>query len=219
MLILLPPSEGKNQADGSDKFSLTELSFAGELSSLRAQAIRAYDPALLSALAAPAISIYSGVLYQALDWQSLGASAKIRGAHELLIISALYGVLRPDDSIVDYKAKISTSFWKKTLTRVLDPLEHEVIVDARSSTYSAVWTPDPSITVAVRVFQEKNGKRSVITHMSKKYRGELTRLLIKKKRARSPHDVFAIAQESYTCELTPPAAGKPWFLDLIIPGE
>ena len=216
MLILLPPSEGKNLAQGSKKFALKNLSFAAELSDLRTQAITQFDPALLKAVTSPAISIYSGVLYQALDWDSLGVKARTRGAAELLIISALYGVVRPEDPIAPYKHKIKTSLWKKRVTELLEPLEAEVIVDARSSTYAGVWTPPADIAMSVRVFQEKNGKRSVITHVSKKYRGELTRLLLQSKKARTPHDVYEIARTQYVCELIAPRAGSPWYLDLII---
>ena len=217
MLILLPPSEGKNEPATNTPLSLDSLSFASELTSLRREAITQIDHALLRAPAAPAIEVYSGVLYQALDWQTLSRSAQSRGEKELLIFSALFGILRPCDSIPHYKAKIKSTHWKSALSQILDDSETDLIVDCRSSTYATVWRGDPAITVAVRVYQLKSGKLSVITHMSKKYRGELTRLLFQKKAPKNPEQLAAIASEKYHTRLTRSIGSEPWYLDLIIP--
>ncbi len=217
MLILLPPSEGKNEPATKTRLSLDSLSFASELTSLRREAITQIDRALLRAPTAPAIEVYSGVLYQALDWHTLSRSAQIRGEKELLIISAIFGALRPSDSIPYYKAKMKAAHWKSALSQILDESETDLIVDCRSSTYATVWSGDPAITVAIRVFQLKAGKLSVITHMSKKYRGELTRLLLQKKAPKDPQQLAAIASERYQTRLTKPAGSQPWQLDLIIP--
>ncbi len=216
MLILLPPSEGKNQASGEKVLDLSLLRFPKELTDLRRRAITSHDSAILDSHASPAIEVYSGVLYQALDWQSLGTAAKKRGRNELLIVSALYGVLSPDDPIAPYKAKLKSSYWKPAISSVLDALNPELIIDSRSSTYAGVWHPDPEKTVGVRVFQEREGVRSTITHMSKKYRGELTRLLLEHKAANSPQEVQAIANKKFTTELINPSDRESWYLDLII---
>ncbi len=70
------------------------------------------------------------------------------------------------------------SDWSDLLPDLLNPLERTILVDCHSPTYAAFWRSIPAITVAIRVFQERNGQRSVITHTSKKYRGELARLLL-----------------------------------------
>jgi cytoplasmic iron level regulating protein YaaA (DUF328/UPF0246 family) len=156
------------------------------------------------------------VLYQALDWGSLSANAKSRGEKSILIISALFGAVRVTDLIPTYKAKIKTSLWKSALSDVLDGLRESVIVDCRSSTYAGVWTPPHEKTVLIRVFQIKDSKRSVITHMSKKYRGELTRALLQNPAAKEPQDVFVTAQKYFNCEFTPATVREPSKLDLLI---
>ena len=103
MLILLPPSEGKNQPAGKTKLNLSKLTFADHLLDVRTRLV---TKSLAAAVAAKAIDVYSGVLYQALDWGSLSATAKARGEKSLLIVSAIFGVLRPSDVIPNYKAKI-----------------------------------------------------------------------------------------------------------------
>ncbi|MTB15717.1 MAG: peroxide stress protein YaaA, partial [Actinobacteria bacterium] len=55
-----------------------------------------------------AISVYTGVLYQGLDWPSLSPAAKKRGEAALVIISAKYGAVRPSDRIETYKEKINS---------------------------------------------------------------------------------------------------------------
>ena len=215
MLILLPPSEGKNSPESGKRLNLTSLVAAEELHDLRATEIEAHRNLDLTPCR-PAHEIYSGVLYQALDWQGLSQTAKARGEKSILIISALFGLVAMDDVIPTYKAKIKSATWRSAISEYLDDRGDDLIIDARSSTYQGVWTPPPSKTVAIRVFQIKAGKKSVITHMSKKYRGELTRLLLQKKAPTTPEELLAIAAREFDCELKPSKAKEPWYLDLLI---
>ena len=214
MLILLPPSEGKNQPAGKKQLSLSKLAFTSELGGVRSRLV---TKALAAAPTAKAMDVYSGVLYQALDWPSLSEAAKARGEKSVLIVSAIFGVLRPNDSIPNYKAKIKSSDWKPALKPALDGLAADLIIDCRSSTYAGVWQPPTEKTVAVRVFKKERGKLSVITHLSKKYRGELTRVLLKAgKSPKTPTELFEIASKNFECKLQKPKGNLPWYLDLII---
>jgi cytoplasmic iron level regulating protein YaaA (DUF328/UPF0246 family) len=214
MLILLPPSEGKNQPAGKSKLNLTKLAFADQLIDVRTRLV---TKSLTAAPAAKAIDVYSGVLYQALDWGSLSPTAKAQGDKSLLIVSAIFGVLRPSDVIPNYKAKITSSDWKVALKPVLDGLEADLIIDCRSSTYAGVWQSPPDRTAAVRVFKKEKGKISVITHLSKKYRGELTRELLKSgKSPKTPAELLKIAEKKFDCKLINAKENLPWYLDLLI---
>ena len=214
MLILLPPSEGKNQPTAKANINLAKLVFPKELHSIRS---RLLTKPLATSPAAKATDVYTGVLYQALDWNSLSPTAKARGEKSILITSAIFGVLRPSDLIPNYKAKIKTSDWKAVLKPALDGLEADLIIDCRSSTYAGVWQSPPDRTVAVRVFKKEKGKISVITHLSKKYRGELTRELLKSgKFPKTPAELLAIAEKHFECKLIKAKGNLPWYLDLII---
>jgi cytoplasmic iron level regulating protein YaaA (DUF328/UPF0246 family) len=70
MLILLPPSEKKKSATSSEKFDLSSLVFAAELSDTRIQATANQ----ITSQTSPAIEIYDGVLYQGLNWKTLSAA-------------------------------------------------------------------------------------------------------------------------------------------------
>ena len=214
MLILLPPSEGKAQPEKGKKLNLSQLLFASDLTEIRESVMPASVDITKSR---PAHEIYTGVLYQSLGWSTLSQAAQNRGEKSIVIISAVFGVLRITDVIPTYKAKIKAALWQKAITPLLDEKNDDLIIDCRSSTYSTVWKPDPKKTVAVRVFQIKNGKRLVITHMSKKYRGELTRLLLKQGTSpATPHKVKEIASKEFACEFHKSDGKLPAYLDLLI---
>ena len=164
----------------------------------------------------PAMSVYSGVLYQALDWQSLSPAAKKRGEVALAIISAKYGVVRPASKIESYKAKINNKEMAPVVDSVLSEIKTNLIVDCRSSTYKTVWKSPIDITVEVRVSTVVDGVRTVVTHMSKKTRGEITRWLLQSRSLpKSPEDLYAIVSEKYPCALTPSDGVEPWILEVI----
>jgi cytoplasmic iron level regulating protein YaaA (DUF328/UPF0246 family) len=165
---------------------------------------------------APAHSVYTGVLYQALDWASLSATAKKRGEASIAIISAKYGVVRPSDRIESYKEKIDNKKMKGVVAAKLDPIKTGLIVDCRSSTYKTVWHAPIDITVEVRVSTVVDGVRTVVTHMSKKTRGEITRWLLQSRSMpKTPEDLYAIVSEKYPCALTPSDGVDPWILEVI----
>ena len=213
MLILLPPSEKKKAATSPEKFNLSSLAFAPELSALRAITTAEYD----SSQTSPAIEIYDGVLYQGLGWDSLSAAQRKRANSRVLIVSALFGLVKPLDQIFQYKLKIDSKLWREAIATVSEKFTKELVIDCRSSTYKSVWALNPENTVEVRVFKVSGTERIVITHMSKKYRGELTRhLLVQPSDPTTPADVQHMAAQLFECELYPPADGQPWVLNLLI---
>jgi cytoplasmic iron level regulating protein YaaA (DUF328/UPF0246 family) len=213
MLILLPPSEKKKAATSPEKFDLSSLVFAAELSDARIQATANQ----VTSQTSPAIEIYDGVLYQGLNWKTLSAAQQERANSKVLIVSAVFGLVKPLDQIFSYKEKIDNKSWRDSIAQVAANFSDELIIDCRSSTYKGVWPINPANTIEVRVFQVVAGERNVITHMSKKYRGELTRhLLTQATDPIAPADVQRMAAQLFECELHPPADGQPWALDLLI---
>ena len=164
----------------------------------------------------PAMSVYTGVLYQALGWATLSPAAKKRGESAVAIISAKYGVVRPSQKIEQYKEKINNKAMAETVAAILDPIKTPLVVDCRSSTYKTVWKSPVDITVEIRVSTVVDGVRTVITHMSKKTRGEITRWLLQSRSVpKTPEDLYAIVSEKYPCALTPSNGVEPWVLEVI----
>ncbi len=214
MLILLPPSEGKAEPEGGEPVDLDSLVFAAELRKQRQKLLRAVDPKLRKAPAAPAAEVYSGVLYQRLDLGGLPAAARRRAAKRVLIASALWGFLRPTDRIPYYKLPPSTkldgigplaAWWRPALATAMPDEPGETIVDMRSGAYASAWKPKQATLLAVRAFREEKGERKAVSHMAKAVRGHIARaLLLAKREPKTPEEIAAVAAEAgFEVELTP----------------
>jgi uncharacterized protein len=212
--ILLPPSEGKNSPTKLRNLDLKKLTYAKELQELRKKILAAHKE-IDQKRADLASNVYSGVLYQALDFESLNSTAKTRARKSILIFSAAYGVVKIDDLISSYKFKPVAKFWRAKLDKALADLSDELIVDCRSSTYQSMWTPNPENTVAIRVFTLVGNKKKVITHMSKKTRGEVARHLLQSAAPKSPIELFKVMKKKFQCSLISPTGTGTWFLDVI----
>jgi len=215
MKILLPPSENKNEPEQRKDLKMNTLSFQADLTATRTAVLKKHKEIDLS-YCDVASKIYSGVLYNALDYTSLSTVAQARANSSIVIISAAFGALRLTDVIPYYKFKIDPATWKKPLSIALFGLDNELVIDCRSSTYATVWTPDPSKTVGIRVFKKVAGQLKVITHMSKLTRGEVTRYLVSQaKNPQTPHDLHKLLSKEFNCRLIEPEGKKSWFIDVI----
>jgi len=202
MLILLPPSEGKAEPGSGDPVALDSLAFAEELGERREAALDALDPALREAPAAPAADVYTGVLFKRLGLPELPAKAR----RQVLIFSALWGVVRPDDRIPFYKLPPKTklegigapaAYWRPALAEALPDREGELILDMRSAAYASFWKPQRATLLAVRAFTENDGERKAVSHMAKASRGDVARALLAAKEAPSdPEGAAALAEAS-----------------------
>ncbi|MCO5970766.1 YaaA family protein [Actinoallomurus soli] len=205
MLILLPPSEGKAGDGDGPPLEPSALSLPG-LAATRERVLDALDAlcsgpaedarqvlglsagqsgeiarnrALRTAATLPASRLYTGVLYDNLGLPSLDPE---RTARSVLIFSALWGALRPADRVPPYRLSMSVrlpplgplaAVWRPALTAVL-PADG-LLVDMRSAPYAAAWKAP---AVRVRVFREREGRRTVVSHMAKATRGALARDLL-----------------------------------------
>lgn len=178
--------------------------------------------ALGSAPATPAADVYTGVLYDALDLASMDAAARRRANQWVVVVSALHGAVRLKDRITAYRLSMDVNLpglgpvaaaWRPVLDHVLAPAAgREVVVDCRSSTYAAAWTPVGDVAdrwVQVRV--------PGASHMAKHTRGLVARhLCVSGQRARTPARLAEIVAEAFDVSLAPPARrGRPWVLDAL----
>ena len=163
----------------------------------------------------PAIQVYTGVLYAALGWNTLTAAQKKLAQSSLVIISAKYGALRPLDPIEPYKEKINNELMRPIVGATLNSVSTELIIDCRSSTYQTVWPSPIEKTVEIKVFTKVDGEKKVITHMSKKTRGEVTRhILLSGKVVKTPAQLHEIVSQEFTCTLIEPINQEPWVLEV-----
>lgn len=255
MLILLPPSEGKSAALEGPPVEVRGLSFPS-LAATRATVLDALvrlcrsdadaaattlglgptqrgevgaNARLRKEPCAPAIEVYTGVLYEALDYPTLTAAARRRADEHVAIASALWGLVRPTDLIPSYRLSAGTtlpgvgtlaSAWKGPVSDVLEEVDG-LIVDLRSGGYVALGPIPPSAaarTVTVRVLQERNGKRTVVSHFNKATKGRIVRSLLSGRRTPRTPEAFAEALDAlgYRIEWVPAAAGRATGIDVIV---
>jgi cytoplasmic iron level regulating protein YaaA (DUF328/UPF0246 family) len=205
VLVLLPPSETKTAPPRGKPLDVTTLSFP-ELNDRRQALIDALDDL---GPTAPASRIYTGVLYNRLRLPELRA-------RNVLIFSALFGVVRPGDRIPAYRLNIGArlpgigplaAFWRPALARVLE--DRGVILDLRSGAYAAAWAPKQATVVTVRGLTP-DGR--VVSHGVKHTRGEVARIALQAK-ARSPRAIAAAVEAAgHRVELAPERGG--WRLDV-----
>jgi cytoplasmic iron level regulating protein YaaA (DUF328/UPF0246 family) len=209
MLVLLPPSEGKARPEAGEPVDLGSLVYADELGEKRARLLDAFDPRLLEMPAAPAGEVYTGVLYGRLGLEGLSKRARGR----VLIASALWGVVAPDDRIPYYKFPPKTrlkgfeapnAYWRLALAEALPDEEGELVVDMRSGAYVPAWKPKRATLLAVRAFTEVDGERKAVSHMAKAVRGDVARVLLTAKKAPSDPGSAAATVEAagFTVELS-----------------
>jgi cytoplasmic iron level regulating protein YaaA (DUF328/UPF0246 family) len=158
------------------------------------------NAALLSAPTLPAITRYTGVLYDALDIGSLSGAAAGRAHTRLAVGSALFGLLRADDPIPAYRLSATSKLpgqaglatrWRPLLEPVLaDIAAGELVVDLRSGSYAALGRLPGAVRVDV-VAEHADGRRTVVSHFNKAHKGRLARILATTRS--EPGDAAAVA--------------------------
>jgi uncharacterized protein len=97
----------------------------------------------------------------------------------------------------------------------LNSISTELFIDCRSSTYQTVWPSPIEKTVEIKVFTKVDGEKKVITHMSKKTRGEVTRHILQAgKEIRTPEQLQEIVSREFQCFLTESTDNEPWVLEV-----
>lgn len=206
MLILLPPSETKRPGGvgvSIDRSAIiwaaldeTRESLIAKLAKLcrnEAAAAKALklgtrnlsdiqaNLELLTSPTMPAVTRYTGVLYDALDYQSLEQVAKTRVSEQLFIQSALFGLLPATEQIPYYRFSASSKLPGVNLRELWGRAHHEVwprlvgpILDMRSKAYVEL-NPIPADRQSwfVDVVDAKSGK--ALNHFNKKAKGAFVR--------------------------------------------
>lgn len=209
MKILFPPSESKNDTCKENPIDKNSFIFKN-LFDFRMQALEKYENyvknASIEALqelfgiknkneisnlkrdlkkspTQKAITLYSGVSYEYLNFNALDKEGKEYIFKNTLIFSNLFGVVKADDNLPFYKFKqgakidnfIIEKFYKEHFSKALDEyLENEDLLDLRAGFYDKFYTPKQKFSTYKFI---KNGK--VVSHFAKAYRGILLGLCAK----------------------------------------
>lgn len=151
----------------------------------------------------PAIFIFDGDVYDAIDVQNYSQKDLDFAQTHLRILSGLYGILRPLDLMQPYRLEMSTplknkkgknlyEFWQEKITQNLnDQLaaqDEKIILNLASQEYfDAVNTSAIKGKILNIIFKEKKGDDyKIIGLHAKKARGEMADFIIKNKIKKTP---------------------------------
>jgi len=253
VLIVLPPSEAKRPTPDAgapvdvERLSFRELNPTRELvahaliatstesdaldrlrvgPTLGHEVVRNID--LFTEPSRPAIEVYSGPLYDGLDVESMDARTRRRTDANVVIASALWGLLRPSDRIPAYRLHVCANLvgveridatWREVLPAALAEAagERGVILDLRSPMYQATGKAagmsERTIIVRVGPAASHGGVGDVV---AKRVRGQAARYLLESGADPDDPELLAvILEEHWPVRLEePPRPGQPWSLQI-----
>ncbi len=149
----------------------------------------------LEVLHAPLMSAldrYSpGVLYEAMDFAGLPTGAQRRLLENGIIFSGLFGLLRPDDLIPNYRLRMDADlpeigkihqFWRSRMSEVLNrTLADRIIWNLLPATHEKAWDDEHTYLkmITVQFVREEGGERRVLTEGLQPLRGQLVNYIVR----------------------------------------
>lgn len=146
-----------------------------------------YDAPLMSAL-----DRYSpGVMYASMDFAGLPTGAQRRLLENGIIFSGLFGLLRPDDLIPNYRLRMDAdlpeigkvyAFWKPHVSVLLNRvLEGQFVWDFLPQMHQRAWDDERTYAerVTVRFMKESGGERTPVSHGVKPLRGQFVNYIVR----------------------------------------
>jgi cytoplasmic iron level regulating protein YaaA (DUF328/UPF0246 family) len=254
VLIILPPSETKlPPPESGSPLDLNRLSFpsltemrervmdALVATSTRPDALRRLfvKPSLASEVARnehlrdlptrSAVDTYAGPLYDGLDAGSWSSHAEKRSARQLVIVSALWGAVRPADHIPPYRLYVCARLvgmdrvepaWRTVLPSILLKAAsgRGPVLDLRSRGYQAVGRPTglDDQTATLRIRPPQGGPAHIGDVIAKRVRGEAaSHLLSSVADPEDPLDIADLLATRWSLEVDPPAGrNRTWTITL-----
>ncbi len=132
-----------------------------------------------------------GVLYKAMDFPGLPTGAQRRLLEQGIIFSGLFGLLRPDDLIPNYRLRMDavlpgvgkvSQYWRPSLSRALDAAVRDRFVwNLLPGSFEEAWENGVTYArmVRVRFLRFSEGELRPVTHGVKPLRGRLVNFLVR----------------------------------------
>ena len=135
-----------------------------------------YSKSILNKPTMKAIQRYTGVAFEALDYNKLNKNTQAYVDENVVLFSNIFGAIKASDLIPDYKYKQGSKLptidvekhYKKYLKDVFDNFLGDEVIDIRAGYYDKYYKPVAN-TITYKFL--KDGK--VVSHWAKYYRGEL----------------------------------------------
>jgi hypothetical protein len=189
------------------------MSLSPTLATLNADRYRSWKPTFTQDNSRPAILAFNGDVYEGLEAGSLAEKDLQWAQDHLVILSGLYGALRPLDLMQPYRLEMGTrlenprgdnlyAFWAKTIAPYLNErLQSEtspIVINLASEEYfKAVDVRALKARVVQCVFQDgKAGVYKVVSFHAKRARGLMARFAIEH-RITKPEGLTKFDTEGY----------------------
>ena len=191
-------NEAKSLVNQLNKMNISEIQdfmeISEKLAHLNFQRFQNWSLPFNKTNSSPAIYSFSGDVYEGLDAYSLEEEDVKFAQRNLLILSGLYGILKPLDLIQPYRLEMGRklkyeshknlySFWNDKISLYLNNIKDKVIINLASNEYFNVVNKEKiSKKIISPIFKdEKNGKFKIISFYAKKARGLMANYIIKNK--------------------------------------
>lgn len=131
-----------------------------------------------------------GVMYRAMEFTSLPTGAQRRLLENGVILSGMFGLLRPDDLVPDYKLSMGarvdgigkvSAYWRPLLSPALNALlDGQAVWNLLPSSHEEAWddTGSSARMIRVKFVREVDGERKPVTHGVKELRGALVGYIV-----------------------------------------
>jgi cytoplasmic iron level regulating protein YaaA (DUF328/UPF0246 family) len=189
-------SQASDIASELRKLSSTDIAKLMDLSEPLAKLNHERYQQFNSAKGKAAIFAYKGDVYKNIEVDSYSTEDLKFAQSHILIISGLYGLLRPMDLIKPYRLEMGTKvpysghadiqrFWYNILSNkineLLDKSGHKVVLNLASNEYtSSINIPNVKARfINVNFQEERNGTRKTIGLLAKRARGKMADFIIK----------------------------------------
>jgi hypothetical protein len=194
--------------------TLMELSDA--LATLNVGRYAAWQPEVTADSSKPAVLAFDGDVYEGLDAHTLKPADLAWAQDHVVILSGLYGALRPLDRLQPYRLEMGTAlpnargrdlyaFWGDTVATWLNDRQagedRPVIVNLASQEYAkAALRPALRARVVDCQFEDwKGGRYKIISFFAKRARGLMCRWAIEQ-RARTPQALCGFTADGYALD-------------------
>ena len=200
------------------------MDLSAPLAELNTARYAAWQPDATAAQSKPALLAFDGDVYGGLDARTLKAADLSWAQEHLVILSGLYGALRPLDRLQPYRLEMGTAletargrdlyvYWGDSVAEMLNARQAQesapVVVNLASVEYSRVALRK---TLRARVidcvFEDwKDGRFKVISFFAKRARGLMARYAVQQ-RARRPAQLHSFDAEGYAFDAGASAPGR-----------
>ncbi|MBC7885526.1 MAG: peroxide stress protein YaaA [Saprospiraceae bacterium] len=189
------------------------MNLSRKLAGLNDQRYKSFDLDFNTENSSSTIFTFKGELYLGLKADKFSEQDLDYAQKHLMILSGLYGVLRPLDLMHEYRLEMGTklknnkgknlyTFWGDKITRVLnqnlEETNSEFLINLASNEYfrSINTKMLKAKILQMHFLDEKDGKRRFISFNAKKARGLMAAFMIKN-RCTSPEQLKEFNEEGY----------------------